>query len=334
MKRTKKTLSLILVMAMVLTLFAGVAQASAIVTISSPGARILAEDDQTPAPISISRGVDAALIAGQRTEVRITLPDGVEWSNTPSTTNIFLDGVTSTVGSISAGPALEDFERVVAFTVSSTVAVTSSEVIRFQGLAIDVPSGFRGALNADVQVTRQDALGGFISRQTTTVTIATVFTEGTTSRVRDATNILRGAGNQLVGSIEIREDLVSVFPTATGTIRLTLPDGITFATTTVTGAAGTIGFPNDRQRMTIPVAPTVPAPDTRQTISITNIRLNVAMAVGDGPVNIVIDNHPDADANVTSATLTVATVGVGAVNVSRQGDLPGAWNLGLSLIHI
>ena len=82
MKRTKKTLSLILVMAMVLTLFAGVAQASAIVTISSPGARILAEDDQTPAPISISRGVDAALIAGQRTEVRITLPDGVEWSNT------------------------------------------------------------------------------------------------------------------------------------------------------------------------------------------------------------------------------------------------------------
>ena len=329
MKTTKKTLSLILVMAMVLTLFAGVAQASTSFTISSPGERILAEDGRIPGVIVISEAADMALTAGQRTDVRITLPDGMEWTRSATTTDVVLvHGATTTTAELFPGSSTrDDFDRVLAFTVSSTVALLGREanVIRLLGPAIDVPSGFRGALNADVQVTRQDGAGGFISRQTTTVTIATVFAEGTTSRVRDATNILRGAGDQLVGRIEIREDLATVFPT--GTIRLTLPDGITFATATVSGNAGAIGFLNNRQRMTIPVAPT-PTTDTRQTINITNIRLNVAMAVGDGPVNIVIDNHPDHDANVTRATLTVATVGVGAVTVERQGDLPGAWNLG------
>jgi len=332
MKRTKKTLALLLTLAMVLTLFAGVAQASTSFTISSPGARILAEDNQLPALIAISAAADIPLTANQRTEVRITLPDGMEWTRAatapalPAVSDVVLvdvAGATSTAVLFSS--LLDDFDRVLAFTVSSTGNV--AEVIRFRGPTIDVPSGFRGALNVDVQVTRQDGGGGFISRQTTSVTIATVVAEGTTSRVADATNILRGAGNQVVGRIEIREDLGTVFP-ATGTIRLTLPDGITFASEPlVTGAAVTpedVTIYDFARRLSI----VVNGNTDRQTVAITGILLNVAMAVGDGPVNIVIDNYPGDDANVTSATLTVATVGVGAVTASRDGDLPGAWNLG------
>ena len=319
MRTTKKTLSLILVMAMVLTLFAGVAQASTRVTASSPGLRILPEDNVMPALISIAQGTTPAVAASARTQVRVTLPEGFEWRAAPTTTNVILDTATSTATQLTPVSREED-NTVVVFTVNNATT-TPINVIHFQDLAIDVPSAFRGALNATVQVTGQDNAGTFVWRETSTVQIATVAARGTTSRVRDATNILRGAGNQLVGRIEIREDLAGAFEA--GRIRLTLPDGVTFASATVDGSPRT-SFPDDGgRRMFINVSTST----TRQTVNVTGIHVNVAMAVADGPVNIVIDNG-DPSANVTGATLTVATVGVGAVTVARQGDLPGAWNLG------
>jgi len=326
MRTTKKTLSLILVMAMVLTLFAGVAQASGSVTITADATRVTDDGKRIPGTIVI-RGDDVPVIAeaGDRVEVDITLPEDVEWEQSPTSTFVLTPGVTSTVVG-----SLVDFERTARFVLTTAgPPINRVQVLGTTGGSnpinnyINIPDGFSGALNAEVQVTGRDEYGIFLWRETSTVRIATVVAERTIARVRDAKNILRGAGNQLVGRIDIAEDLAGAL-TEGGRIRLTVPDGVTFAgVPSLTGGVTFHSFADSYRRLLL----TVGTFAGRQTIAIENIRLNVSMAVADGPVNIVIDNGtPTAD--VTGATLTVATVGVGAVTVARQGDLPDAWNLG------
>jgi len=117
MRTTKKTLSLILVMAMVLTLFAGVAQASGSVTITADATRVTDDGKRIPGTIVI-RGDDVPVIAeaGDRVEVDITLPEDVEWEQSPTSTFVLTPGVTSTVVG-----SLVDFERTARFVLKQPV---------------------------------------------------------------------------------------------------------------------------------------------------------------------------------------------------------------------
>jgi len=329
MKRTKKTLALLLTLAMVLTLFAGVAQASASVAITSTFATVTADGTRTPGRIEIDTDVERVVDAGSSTTVSITLPIDVEWVTTTAVAGVVITDPAAAIPTTTiSGFSFSQSDRTIEFTVTSTVNINE---IRFRGVDINIPSGFSGDLNAEVIVTSTSVPSW---GQRATVRIANVVSAGTVSTVSQATNILRGASNQLAGVVEIREAVANSL--TTGEIRLTLPDGVTWNTApTITvvpaGPVVTSTWPaiEAGRRVVLPLDSADVAPTVIQSITISNIRLNVSMDVPDGPINIAIANHiAGTDVGVTSATLAVATVGVGAVTVSRHRDLPSTWNLG------
>jgi len=338
MKRTKKTLALLLTLAMVLTLFAGVAQANVDLRVGSLGVRTVPGDNRPVAEIAITAAANEWVLgAGEVGEFRIRLPLEFEWVPT-TTQQVFLPtGVNATTSAVTLDPI---HRRDSSFVVTSTPDAVRT--LHFRGISINVPDGFRGDVNAEVRVRVSNLEGRHLWEETRTVRIATVAVAGTTSRVVRAQSIMRGAGAQQIGIIEIEEDIAGTLPIGRQ-IRLIAPDGVTFvdpsqvvpiiggtAVVPLTGGAAWVGLAENGREARLMVTTTVAG---RRTITIgargDALRVNVAPGVPDGPVIVEIDNVPAlASANVTRARVTVATVGVGAVTVARQGDLPDAWNLG------
>jgi len=284
----KKTLSLLLALAMVLTLFAGVAQASANVSIGSSVATVLPDGARTPGRIDIASAAQPAVAAGDRTVVRVTLPAGVTW----------VDPAAGGFVTPNTAVTRADDNRTATFTVT-----TATGLIRFSGLQVNVPAAFRGDLNADVVVTGQTATGDFVWEQRATVRIANVLAGGTSATALATLPVLKGVANQPVGGIRIVEAIAGSL-TEGGNITLTAPAGVTFAAP-VAGSSFTVPVP-------------VVAGIT--TIDITGISINVALTVADGPVNIAISG-----AGATTASVTVATVGVAGVvtpsSITAAADL-------------
>lgn len=327
MRKTKKTLALLLTLAMVLTLFAGVAQASASVSIATAVPTIMPAANQTVGRIDISTAAQKAVSVGDQTVVRVMLPSGVTWDADPAAGNVSLDAGAS--GARFTAPGRADDNRTLTFTIASGAVV---EQIRLSGMLVDLPTTFRGDLNVDVTVTGQTAAADFVWEQKATVRIATVAAAGTTSRAVSTPNAVRGEANQLVGNIEIRENIAGSF-VGNGDILLTLPPGVTFAdnpTLTSSPAGSTtltwVAPPKGLNTATIDIVAL--AGSAARTITVENIRLNVDNTVIDGSINVQIGNVGLATF-VTNAIVSVANVGlVGNVTVSRQGDLPAEWNLG------
>jgi len=334
MRKTKKTLSLLLALAMVLTLFAGVAQANSYVTVTSLSVRIPAGADSIPGRINIVEGSRSVVTEGMVTEFSIKLPDGVTWDDVPTSTNVrvwFADNVAAT--STMSGQDLLDYDHTAIFTLE--VEGTDIEQIRFFNLPVFVDSDFRGDIEAEVTVTARGA-GGVEWEQEATVVIANVPAPGTTSTVIDPTIITRGARNQAAGDIRITENAPgSLTP---GAIQLELPSGITFADNPVvefnlTGASDAsikaIVSSTNRRIATISVTSTQTNPGGILRLTVEDIKLNVGVGVSDGPINVRISNGTPS-AGVDRAVLTIATIGAeaGRVTVSREGDLPDVWNLG------
>jgi len=289
MRKTKKTLSLLLALAMVLTLFAGVAQASVNVSIGSSVATVLPDGLRMPGRIDIATAAQRAVAAGDRTVVRVTLPAGVTWADP------LAGGFVSPTTTVTRA----DDNRTATFTVTTT-----TDLIRFSGLNVNVPAAFRGDLNADVVVTGQTAVGDFVWEQRATVRIANVVAGGTTATSLATLPVIKGVANQPVGDIRIVEAIAGSL-TEGGNITLTAPAGVTFAAPFVGSS------------FTVPV----PVLAGITTINITGIRINVDLAVADGPVNIAISG-----AGATAASVTVATVGVAGVvtpsSITPAANLP------------
>lgn len=312
MRKTRKIMALVLALSMIMVLFAGVAQASVNVSIGSSVTTVLPDGARTPGRIDVATAAQPAVAAGERTVVRATLPAGVTWVADVVAANVTTTPTTATA--TTTGQAREDDNRTAIFTVVAGAADISS--IRFSGLNINVPAGFSGAINAEVVVTGQTAAGDFVWEQRLTVRIAEVAAAGTTSTAITTPNVLRGVAAQRAGNIRIRENIVGSLPD-TGEIAFLLPSGVTFQAI----AAGAVIDPLNARRATT----TLTAVAALQTINITGIDLRVDGTVPDGPINVQISGP----AGLTAAIVQIATVGVvGAVTVSRHGDLPAVWNLG------
>jgi len=316
MRKTKKTLALLLTLAMVLTLFAGVAQASTNVSIVGAVATVLPNQTIALGRIDIRGDDRPAVAANDQTVVRVTLPSGFTWVDPNVDTNETVIP-TSTI-------TRADDNRTATFTITAAADVS---LIRFENLDVVVPAGFSGDVLAEVLVTGETSVGDFVWSQSQSVRIAVVSARGTTSRAVTTPNVVRGRAGQNVGNIEIRENIAGTFPTATTSIiTLTLPSGVVFT------AENTLGFSISGTTSSIAgnvATITLPAGlSGRQTLTVSNIFINVDNTVVDGPINVQIANGSPT-ANVTDAIVSVATVGVvGVVSASRQGDLPSVWNLG------
>jgi len=325
---------------MVLTLFAGVAQAQVDLRVGSLHTTIAPGVNRGVGEIAITAAANEFILGvNEFAEFRIRLPLEFEWATVPTAENVVV------TGALDVGRFGRDdiHRRDASFTVTSTAAAPI-RTVHFRGVNVNVPDGFRGDLNAEVRVRVRTTDGRFLWERTETVRIATVAVTGTTSRVVRAQNIMRGAGAQQIGIIEIEEDMVGTLVHG-GQIRLIAPDGVTFVDPTIvaplavppvvrvpiSGGADwtTPGVFEGGREVRLSVQPAT----DRRTLTIGSrldpLRVNISPAVADGPIIVEIDNVPNAvNARVTRARVTVATVGVGAVTVARQGDLPDAWNLG------
>lgn len=304
MKKTKKLLSVVLVLAMVLTLFAGVAQGHDVVRITSSTAIVTPGSDKgmgtiTFAPIAAAQNM---VVGGGATLVTITLPAGVTWSQedvTASTTTP-VGGVTWVKSSVDAQTAT--------FRATSVTNITDTLTIRPR---VDIASDFRGDILASVQIQGENYDATTIDwSDSASVRIGRVAARGTVTTVLDATNVSRGVGDQLVGSIRIRENTADSLNEEED-ITISLPAGVTFnAFTTVPAGLSVTGTLST-------LIVDVPAATAIQTIEITGVRLNVGPNVPDGAIIATI-----AGADVTQANVTLATVGVaGVVTVSSRNPV-------------
>jgi len=197
MRKTKKTLSLLLALAMVLTLFAGVAQASATVRITSSTAVVTPGSDRNLGTLSIA--VDTAvgeqtIRTDRATVITLTLPSGVTWD---------VDDVTSTHASALPTAAVAwTYERLDAQIAKFTVTGTTSTLTLSLRPRVDIASGFRGNIDVAVTVQSENLTATEIFwTQTETERLGSVAAEGTITTVTDATNVQRGIGRQAVGNI-------------------------------------------------------------------------------------------------------------------------------------
>ena len=324
MRKTKKTLALLLTLAMVLTLFAGVAQASTDVRITSSAAVVRTGGERNLGTIVVSTGDSIAVGIDTATVVTVTLPSGVTWNSEQFDADAIRD-----IGIIIDGGVLgvtSSLERVDAQVAKFRVRATTPLVNSFQiPLIADIASGFSGNVNATVSVQSENHVGGIIFwEQTETERIAVVAAGGTTSTAISTTNVSRGIGHQLVGDIRIRENIADVL-TEGGRITLSLPSGVTFSEI---GAGAVILAGNSTAQTVV-----VPTSSAVTTMNITGIRLNIGPGVSDGPIIVTISG-----AEATAATVTVATVGaVGAVSVSARNvpaDPVTAGQLGVEVADI
>jgi hypothetical protein len=241
--------------------------------------------------------------AGDRTDVEVTLPAGFTWATVPSAVYVSLDAGVPAGGEAGSFNLSTD-GRTALFTVDPLVATQVYNLIRFSGLNVNVPANFTGNIDATVLVRGETGTGDFVWSQTATVRIATIVTGGTTSTALETLPVLRGVADQAAGNIRIVEvvagSLSDGSPGPAGTITLTAPSGVTFQSITA-GATTTPGS----STATISLADSALA----ATLDITGIRLNVALTVPDGPINIAISG-----AGATAASVAIANVGVaGAV---------------------
>lgn len=328
MRKTKKTLALLLTLAMVLTLFAGVAQASTDVRITSSAAVVRTGGDRALGTIVVSNQDSFAVWKDTATVVTVTLPSGVTWNSEQFDGDAIRDiGINywDLLGGTPSG-VTSTLERVDAQVAKFRVEATTHDVANFQiSLIADIASGFSGNVNATVSVQSEDHDGRIIFwEQTETERIAVVAAGGTTSTAISTTNVSRGIGHQLVGDIRIRENIADVL-TEGGRITLSLPSGVTFSEI---GAGAVILAGNSTAQTVV-----VPTSSAVTTMNITGIRLNIGPGVSDGPIIVTISG-----AEATAATVTVATVGaVGAVSVSARNvpaDPVTAGQLGVEVADI
>lgn len=331
MRKIKKTLSLILVLAMFLVLFPGVTQASVNVTIGSNQRNVAQADVFRLFRILIRSAAQDVVsrIPGDRTIVRVTLPAGLIWNQTPALAHVATTFQAVSAASTVSSFARENDNRTAVFTVESTERV---DMISFSGIEIDFTNdNLRGLISAEVFVQSQfvDAQGAIHPNweQRTSVPIAEVLAVGTTVLVgTDAPrNVLRGAADQLAGGIRIDENIARSFATSSA-ITFTTPPGVTFArvpTLESVHVPPITGSPPGSGHGIVLTSPNTVTVTTRNALSINpsrieirNVRLNVEPTVPDGQIII------DVRGTNINASIAVATVGVfGVVTVSPATDV-------------
>jgi len=312
-KTTKKTMALMMALAMVLTLFAGVAQASGDVTITASSRDIVQDGTGAPGIINIRQDDSPVLDQDDITKVTITLPEGIEWVSEPDLADIELTvgGLRDAVQDedISIGE-LEDGNRTVKFTIDldgdtpdDTDIVTA---IRFAGLDIDAEDeDFEGPVKAEVEVVAENADGVELWTETAEVTIANIVGKGTSASATPL-QVTRGQRGQEIGEIEIEENIAGSL-TNGGIIVLELPSGVTWASVdAIIDATPDVDLVATFDGRTAYI--TLEPYAGKITLKI-NGTINVGLGVSDGPIEVRIEDH-DTVSNVSEEEVNIATVGV------------------------
>ncbi|MBS3947816.1 MAG: copper amine oxidase N-terminal domain-containing protein [Dethiobacter sp.] len=343
-KTNRKKISILLVLAMVMTMLAGLA-APAGATTPSVNVRGVSVNvaPVTPATLGLVELTNAAervVAGGSSLEVEVRLPAGFTFRTDPAPAlgSVRLNGAVPAAAALSAGPTLEAIDTVDNRLVRFTVAPPDADInnLRFLMGRINIPTAHRGAINAEVRLRSfVPGVGGqevtqevTMWEQTATVQVGNVLAAGTASAAVTKPTIQRGVAAQAAGNITITENVVGSIPVA-ATITLTAPAGVLFAAAPTVGeTGGLVAAPDVLQvypRRDVVINVTTASTIARSVITVSGIRFNVEPQVADGDVGVTIVGS--ANSNVTPATVANAAVGavaVGQVTVDADPATPAA----------
>jgi|GEM_PF-1521224 len=331
MRKTKKSLALFLVLAMVLTLFAGVAQASTeSVRVRGFSVNIAPVSPAVLGMIEVTNAAERVVGGGTRLAVTIRLPEGMTFNAVPAVGSFWLNGGAAVANRFAALPARDDYNRNIVFTL--TEPATDIVNLRIPVGSVNFPTGHRGAINAEVRLrafAMSDGQEITLWEQTSTVQVGNVLAAGTTSEAVSKPTVQRGITAQTAGNIRITETVLgSITTPAANEIVLEAPAGVFFSTApTVVETGGlvadvtTLSFPSRNVSINVTTASTL----SRGVITIENIRFQVEPQVADGDVIVTIRGA--AGSNVTAAQVANATVGVpaaGQITIDADPATPAA----------
>lgn len=336
-KKSKKKLSVLLVLAMVMTMLSGLAApagATTSVNVRGVSVNVAPTEVATLGLVELTNAAERVVAGGNRLAVEVRLPSGFTFAGDPAPASVTLNGVAASVYSFTEEvPARGVIDEVLNRRVRFTVAAPTADInnLRFLMGSINIPTGHRGAINAEVRLRSfVPGVGGqdiTMWEQTATVQVGNVLAAGTASAAVTKPTIQRGVAGQTAGNITITEDVVGSI-TVGAAIYLTAPAGVLFtAAPTVEETGGLVAAPGEATYPTrsVVINVTTASAAARSVITVSGIRFNVEPQVADGDVGVTIVGS--VGSRVTSATVANAAVGavaVGQVTVDADPATPAA----------
>ena len=329
-KKTKKTLSLLIVMSIVMSLFAGVATATTNTTFGSGFANVTVGNNRTAGQITATEREDASWgVDANSIFLEVRLPEGVTFNTRPDRLNLANYFTAALATDVTFEAASDNMLRV--RLTPNTGAFRSSGTFSFaaDGLSrLNIAAGVTGNIAATVDVHR--IVGGTVHWvESATLPIARVAPRAVTVTGEAATLVQMG-NNRLAARINIQEGAAGSLM-ATEVLRFEIvTEGVTFAAPEALRETGidvgvfTIAADGRSASSAVTTSSSVFAGRVELTP-----RLNVNPGVtGDIRIRVRGSAVGATDTAVTTTTLTVATIGTAAVEITGATNTGGTVHAG------
>lgn len=324
-KKMKKSLSLLIIMSIVMSLFTGVAIATTNTTFGSGFANVTVGNNRTAGNITATEREDASWgdVAGS-IYLEVRLPEGVTFSTRPDRYT-FSNYFTSTfAGDPSFLAASDNMLRV---SISPDAGTSrSSGTFSFNAVAgagLNIAAGVTGNITATVDVHR--IVGGNVFwLESASLPIARVAPRAVTVTAEAATLVQMG-NNRLAARINIQEGAAGSLMATEALSFEIVTEGVTFVAPEAlseTGIdVGAFAISQDARSAAVTVA-------TRSNVFAGRVeltpRLNVNPGVtGDIRIRVRGTAVGGTDTAVTTTTLTVATIGTATVEITGATNTGG-----------
>lgn len=324
-KKMKKSLSLLIIMSIVMSLFTGVATATTNTTFGSGFANVTVGNNRTAGNITATEREDASWgdVAGS-IYLEVRLPEGVTFNTRPTETTVGNYFTSTNAGVPSFLAASDNMLRVSISPV--TGAVRSSGTFSFNadaGAGLNIAAGVTGNITATVDVHR--IVGNNVHwLESASLPIARVAPRAVTVTAEAATLVQMG-NNRLAARINIQEGAAGSLM-ATEALRFEIvTEGVTFVAPEAlreTGIdVGAFVISQDARSAEVTVV-------TRSNVFAGRVeltpRLNVNPGVtGDIRIRVRGTAVGGTDTAVTTTTLTVATIGTATVEITGATNTGG-----------
>lgn len=328
--RNRKRISILLVLAMVMTMLSGLAAPAAAANTALTVPNITAGSNRTLGTVRITETVKGSITPG--TQILVDLPSGVRWPAAPTPAAVasfvyvpaLVPGTTTPNGLLPGNVSILPGATTGSMTLSIT-AVSGGAGIGVIELLFNTPAS-RVDITAgagDVNVNIHETTGAVRSG---TVTNARIVTGATTAAALSAPSVTRGS-NRALGEIRIIETAPGSLAAGANSISVVLPNDMTFTgTPTITagggfaggnvinaiyGAIDTNAMGRSRMNLTVVAQSSVQA----GIITISGLAANIG---ADAPLGDITVSVGGSNLGISSADLRVGRVTELGVEVSAK----------------
>ena len=323
-KIRNKRIALLLVLAMLATMFVGVGTSSAddttYGTYTGSYLSVLADTNQAAGYVAVAEktGVTWGGV-GKAVYAKVTLPDGIKYNHAANSAGAVLANYSPAVGTTVV--ALNDADRTMTEVLVTPTAGAANDAVKFLfGTAnfskLDVPSDFSGDINATVQIFQVDtATGGIEWDESYTRTIAKVSTKSVVVTAGDLATVKAGTA-KTVATVTLKEATPGTFVNGEKISIVCDNTAITFnAACTITDA----NFVATAQNAAKTEETITTASNAQPGKIVFHPVLDIPPSVtGDITLTVVSDN---ASSKLTQQSIKVATIGDNSGSITDLKDV-------------